>query len=147
MEEETKVLIVATIAWGLRKSSRAIMLALIFLIAMKPGFFHAVYSMLSQLIINSVLLKSNIFYYFIHKIDLYHNAFFWVNFIMLRNGLMWYEFMAVCWYLLCSYFCFSDILLDISFEPQHQQKDTQVYDSLMWGSLCTVIHSSDWFDF
>lgn len=43
VEEETKVLIVATIAWGLRKSSRAITLALIFLIAMKPGFFHAVY--------------------------------------------------------------------------------------------------------
>lgn len=44
-EGETKVLIVATIAWGLRKSSRAIMLALIFLIAMKPGFIHAVYGM------------------------------------------------------------------------------------------------------
>ncbi|RVX20452.1 Piezo-type mechanosensitive ion channel-like [Vitis vinifera] len=43
VNEETKVLIVATIAWGLRKSSRAIMLALIFLIAMKPGFIHAVY--------------------------------------------------------------------------------------------------------
>ncbi|XP_035538685.1 piezo-type mechanosensitive ion channel homolog isoform X2 [Juglans regia] len=43
VEEETKVLIVAAIAWGLRKSSRAIMLALIFLIAMKPGFIHAVY--------------------------------------------------------------------------------------------------------
>ncbi|XP_024017344.1 piezo-type mechanosensitive ion channel homolog [Morus notabilis] len=42
-QEETKVLIVATIAWGLRKSSRAIMLALIFLISMKPGFIHAVY--------------------------------------------------------------------------------------------------------
>ncbi|PON52884.1 Piezo family [Trema orientale] len=42
-QEETKVLIVATIAWGLRKSSRAIMLALIFLIALKPGFIHAVY--------------------------------------------------------------------------------------------------------
>ncbi|XP_023640848.1 piezo-type mechanosensitive ion channel homolog isoform X3 [Capsella rubella] len=42
-DEETKVLVVATIAWGLRKCSRAIMLALIFLIAMKPGFFHAVY--------------------------------------------------------------------------------------------------------
>ncbi|KAI5316045.1 hypothetical protein L3X38_045221 [Prunus dulcis] len=42
-EGETKVLIVATIAWGLRKSSRAIMLLLIFLIAMKPGFIHAVY--------------------------------------------------------------------------------------------------------
>ncbi|GMN48728.1 hypothetical protein TIFTF001_017898 [Ficus carica] len=41
-EEETKVLIVATIAWGLRKSSRAIMLALIFLISMKPGFIHAI---------------------------------------------------------------------------------------------------------
>ena len=45
VEEETKVLIVATIAWVLRKCSRAIMLALIFLIAMKPGFIHAVYSM------------------------------------------------------------------------------------------------------
>ncbi|GAV80465.1 DUF3595 domain-containing protein [Cephalotus follicularis] len=43
VEEETKVLIVATIAWGLRKCCRAIMLALIFLIAMKPGFIHAVY--------------------------------------------------------------------------------------------------------
>nr|KYP71537.1 Protein FAM38B [Cajanus cajan] len=42
-EGETKVLIVATIAWGLRKCSRAIMLSLIFLIAIKPGFIHAVY--------------------------------------------------------------------------------------------------------
>ncbi|XP_057423805.1 piezo-type mechanosensitive ion channel homolog isoform X2 [Lotus japonicus] len=42
-EGETKALIVATIAWGLRKSSRAIMLALIFIIAIKPGFIHAVY--------------------------------------------------------------------------------------------------------
>ncbi|XP_056856605.1 piezo-type mechanosensitive ion channel homolog, partial [Raphanus sativus] len=42
-DEETRVLVVATIAWGLRKCSRAIMLALIFLIAMKPGFVHAVY--------------------------------------------------------------------------------------------------------
>ncbi|KAL2323587.1 hypothetical protein Fmac_027966 [Flemingia macrophylla] len=40
---ETKVLIVATIAWGLCKCSRAIMLTLIFLIAIKPGFIHAVY--------------------------------------------------------------------------------------------------------
>ncbi|KAF9669400.1 hypothetical protein SADUNF_Sadunf14G0103800 [Salix dunnii] len=43
VEEDTKVLIVATIAWGLRKCSRAIMLVLIFLIAMKPGIIHAVY--------------------------------------------------------------------------------------------------------
>lgn len=44
VNEETKVLIVATIAWGLRKCSRAIVLLLTFLIAMKPGFMHAVYS-------------------------------------------------------------------------------------------------------
>ncbi|XP_057964043.1 piezo-type mechanosensitive ion channel homolog isoform X2 [Malania oleifera] len=43
VKDETKVLIVATIAWGLRKCSRAIMLTLIFLIAAKPGFIHAVY--------------------------------------------------------------------------------------------------------
>ncbi|CAK9151013.1 unnamed protein product [Ilex paraguariensis] len=43
VKEETKVLIVATIAWGLHKSSRAIMLVLIFLVAMKPGLIHAVY--------------------------------------------------------------------------------------------------------
>ncbi|KAH1261543.1 Piezo-type mechanosensitive ion channel [Glycine max] len=43
VEGETKVLIVATIAWGLRKCSRAIMLTLIFFIAIKPGFIHAVY--------------------------------------------------------------------------------------------------------
>ncbi|KAI3678969.1 hypothetical protein L6452_38273 [Arctium lappa] len=43
VEEETKVLIVATIAWVLRKCNRAIMLVQIFLIAMKPGFIHAVY--------------------------------------------------------------------------------------------------------
>ncbi|KAF9607147.1 hypothetical protein IFM89_032369 [Coptis chinensis] len=45
-KEETKVLIVATLAWGLRKCSRAITLALLFLLAMKPGFIHAVYSVL-----------------------------------------------------------------------------------------------------
>ncbi|GAA0167967.1 ion channel [Lithospermum erythrorhizon] len=43
VREETKVLVVATIAWGLRKCSRPIMLVLILLIAMKPGFIHAVY--------------------------------------------------------------------------------------------------------
>ncbi|GMH20487.1 hypothetical protein Nepgr_022328 [Nepenthes gracilis] len=43
VKEETKVLIVATIAWGLRKCSRAIVLSLIFLIAMKHGFLHAIY--------------------------------------------------------------------------------------------------------
>ncbi|XP_071738279.1 piezo-type mechanosensitive ion channel homolog [Rutidosis leptorrhynchoides] len=43
VKEETKVLIVATIAWILRKCNRAIMLVQIFLIAMKPGFIHAVY--------------------------------------------------------------------------------------------------------
>ncbi|CAH1447448.1 unnamed protein product [Lactuca virosa] len=43
VKEETKVLIVATIAWVLRKCNRAIMLVQIFLIAMKPGFIHAVY--------------------------------------------------------------------------------------------------------
>lgn len=41
--EDTKVLIVATIAWGLRKCSRAITLVLIFLRATKPGYIHAVY--------------------------------------------------------------------------------------------------------
>ncbi|KAL0371358.1 UNVERIFIED_CONTAM: Piezo-type mechanosensitive ion channel, partial [Sesamum angustifolium] len=43
VKEDAKVLIVATIAWGLRKCSRAIMLLLIFLIATKPGFIHAAY--------------------------------------------------------------------------------------------------------
>ncbi|KAJ6343573.1 hypothetical protein OIU76_005338 [Salix suchowensis] len=47
-EEDTKVLIVATIAWGLRKCSRAIMLVLIFLIATKPGIIHAVYSIVQH---------------------------------------------------------------------------------------------------
>ncbi|XP_039146596.1 piezo-type mechanosensitive ion channel homolog isoform X1 [Dioscorea cayenensis subsp. rotundata] len=42
-KEDTKVLVVATIAWGLRKCSRPITLGLIFLLAMKPGFIHAVY--------------------------------------------------------------------------------------------------------
>ncbi|KAK4408031.1 Piezo-type mechanosensitive ion channel [Sesamum angolense] len=43
VKEDAKVLIVATIAWGLRKCSRPIMLLLIFLIATKPGLIHAVY--------------------------------------------------------------------------------------------------------
>ncbi|XP_073315003.1 piezo-type mechanosensitive ion channel homolog isoform X1 [Primulina huaijiensis] len=43
VKEDAKVLLVATIAWGLRKCSRAIVLLLIFLIATKPGFIHAVY--------------------------------------------------------------------------------------------------------
>ncbi|XP_047959723.1 piezo-type mechanosensitive ion channel homolog isoform X1 [Salvia hispanica] len=43
VKEDAKVLIVATIAWGLRKCARPIMLLLIFLIAAKPGLVHAVY--------------------------------------------------------------------------------------------------------
>ncbi|KAL3849827.1 hypothetical protein ACJIZ3_011709 [Penstemon smallii] len=43
VKEDGKVLIVATMAWGLHKCSRAIMLLLIFLIATKPGFVHSVY--------------------------------------------------------------------------------------------------------
>ncbi|CAL5378996.1 unnamed protein product [Camellia sinensis] len=46
--EEPEVMIVATIAWGLCKSSRAIVLTLIFSIALKPGFIHAVYSLLDH---------------------------------------------------------------------------------------------------
>nr|XP_048324692.1 piezo-type mechanosensitive ion channel homolog [Ziziphus jujuba var. spinosa] len=42
-KEETLVYAVATVAWGVRKSSRAVVLALTFLIATKPGFIHAVY--------------------------------------------------------------------------------------------------------
>ncbi|XVF06161.1 hypothetical protein REPUB_Repub06bG0023700 [Reevesia pubescens] len=41
--EETKVLIVATIVWGFRKTSRAMALLLLFLIALKPGLIHALY--------------------------------------------------------------------------------------------------------
>uniref|UniRef100_A0A0D9V196 Piezo non-specific cation channel R-Ras-binding domain-containing protein n=1 Tax=Leersia perrieri TaxID=77586 RepID=A0A0D9V196_9ORYZ len=44
-KEDTMVLIVATLAWGLRKLSRAITLILLFLLVVKPGFIHAVYSM------------------------------------------------------------------------------------------------------
>ncbi|KZV41711.1 hypothetical protein F511_32842 [Dorcoceras hygrometricum] len=43
VKKDAKVLIVATVAWGLRKCSRPIMMLLMFLIAMKPGFIHAVY--------------------------------------------------------------------------------------------------------
>ncbi|KAI3472681.1 hypothetical protein Pfo_030830 [Paulownia fortunei] len=43
VKEDAKVLIVATIAWGLRKCSRPIVLLLIFLIATKAGLIHAVY--------------------------------------------------------------------------------------------------------
>nr|ABN09015.1 hypothetical protein MtrDRAFT_AC172101g12v1 [Medicago truncatula] len=42
-EEETAVLVVATIAWGLHKCSHAIILTLIFLLAIRPGLIHVVY--------------------------------------------------------------------------------------------------------
>ncbi|XP_039810070.1 piezo-type mechanosensitive ion channel homolog isoform X2 [Panicum virgatum] len=42
-KEDTMVLIVATLAWGLRKLSRSITLTLLFLLVMKRGFIHAVY--------------------------------------------------------------------------------------------------------
>lgn len=47
-KEETAVLIVAIIAWMLRKGSRAIVLVLIFSIASRHGFFHALYSKLNE---------------------------------------------------------------------------------------------------
>ncbi|XP_028770789.1 piezo-type mechanosensitive ion channel homolog isoform X2 [Neltuma alba] len=42
-QEKTTVLVVAIIAWGLRKSSHVVVLILIFLIAIRPGLVHAVY--------------------------------------------------------------------------------------------------------
>ncbi|KAL3516155.1 hypothetical protein ACH5RR_023057 [Cinchona calisaya] len=42
-KEEKEVFILATIAWGFCKSSRAIVMVLLFFIALRPGFFHAVY--------------------------------------------------------------------------------------------------------
>lgn len=42
-KEDTKVLIIATIAWGFRQCSRAITLGLIFLCVLQPGYIHAVY--------------------------------------------------------------------------------------------------------
>jgi len=47
-KEDTMVLIVATLAWGLRKLSRSITLTLLFLLVMKRGFIHAVYSMVKH---------------------------------------------------------------------------------------------------
>lgn len=44
----------ATVAWGLRKCSRAITLMLIFLLAMKPGLIDAVYSMTNYTLFNSM---------------------------------------------------------------------------------------------
>ncbi|KAK3193919.1 hypothetical protein Dsin_025229 [Dipteronia sinensis] len=86
VEEETKVLIVATIAWVLRKCSRAIMLALIFLIAMKPGFIHAVYMVffliyllshnISRKIRQSLILLCEVHFALLYllQIDLISNA-------------------------------------------------------------------------
>ncbi|XP_020211265.1 piezo-type mechanosensitive ion channel homolog isoform X2 [Cajanus cajan] len=42
-EEGTTLLVVATIAWGLRKCSDVVVLILIFLIAIRSGLIHAVY--------------------------------------------------------------------------------------------------------
>jgi len=47
-KEDAMVLIVATLAWGLRKLSRAITLTLLFLLVMKRGFIHAIYSMVKH---------------------------------------------------------------------------------------------------
>jgi uncharacterized membrane protein YqaE (UPF0057 family) len=69
-KEDGMVLIVATLAWGLRKLSRAITLVLLFLLVMKPGFIHAVYSMvqhslsllsslISMLLLDSLSCKRN----------------------------------------------------------------------------------------
>ncbi|KAK8620775.1 hypothetical protein V6N13_067237 [Hibiscus sabdariffa] len=57
--EETKVLIVATIVYGLRKSSRAMALLLLFLLALNPGLIPALYMLyLLQLnLISSTLEK------------------------------------------------------------------------------------------
>ncbi|XP_031279983.1 piezo-type mechanosensitive ion channel homolog isoform X2 [Pistacia vera] len=87
VEQETKVFVVATIAWGLCKCSRAVMLALIFIIAMKPGFVHAVYMIffliyllshnISRKIRESLILlcEAHFALLYILQIDLISNAF------------------------------------------------------------------------
>ena len=53
------MLFIATLAWGLRKISRAITLALILILALKPGFVHAVYGMLFSFETRFVFLPVN----------------------------------------------------------------------------------------
>ncbi|KAL5712711.1 hypothetical protein ACHQM5_014855 [Ranunculus cassubicifolius] len=85
-EEGTKVLIIAIIAWGLRKSSRAITLTLIFLISMKPGLIHALYMVfflvfllshtLSGKILKSLILLCEVHFALLHilELDIVSNA-------------------------------------------------------------------------
>ncbi|KAL7205082.1 hypothetical protein ACSBR2_018075 [Camellia fascicularis] len=63
--EEPEVMIVATIAWGLCKSSRAIVLTLIFSIALKPGFIHAVYMVFFMIYLLSHTISRRIRQYLI----------------------------------------------------------------------------------
>ncbi|THU72853.1 hypothetical protein C4D60_Mb04t16600 [Musa balbisiana] len=65
-KEDTKVLIVATVAWVLRKISRAITLLLLFLLVIKPGLVHAAYSTdYSFIILYIVFIKSLIDFIFV----------------------------------------------------------------------------------
>jgi len=56
VEEETTLSVVATIAWGLRKCSHAAVLILIFLISIRSGIVHAVYSKYNCQKIHSLLI-------------------------------------------------------------------------------------------
>ncbi|KAF3336299.1 piezo-type mechanosensitive ion channel isoform X3 [Carex littledalei] len=57
-KEDTMVLIVATVAWGVRKISRAITLGLMFLLVIKPGFIHAAYMCFFMLFLLSHEIKT-----------------------------------------------------------------------------------------
>lgn len=81
VEEETALLVVATIAWGLRKCSHVVVLILIFLIAIRPGLIHAIYSKFNGqqfplcyvyiwlLLINILLIRIYFYLYFLKAKD------------------------------------------------------------------------------
>lgn len=74
VEEETTLSVVATIAWGLRKCSHAAVLILIFLISIRSGIVHAVYSkyncqqfpslLIIHLVVN-MLIRNYFYLYFL----------------------------------------------------------------------------------
>ncbi|CAN1232869.1 Piezo-type mechanosensitive ion channel homolog, partial [Linum perenne] len=83
----SKVLIIATVAWVLRKTSRVIVLVLIFLIALRPGLIHALYMVFFMIYLLSHTISRQMRQYLILLCEAHFALTYFLQLNLISNAL------------------------------------------------------------
>ncbi|CAN1124338.1 Piezo-type mechanosensitive ion channel homolog [Linum perenne] len=107
----SKVLIIATVAWVLRKTSRVIVLVLIFLIALRPGLIHALYMVFFMIYLLSHTISRQMRQYLILLCEAHFALTYFLQLNLISNALKQKESIA------------TDILRELGFLSSANSRD------------------------